>query len=283
MNNVKERRHVLLRTRRNKKYAKSILGIVFICIFLFPLYWMINVSLQPGHIAVNTPIFPLHIGLRGYKVAWHDQKTHLLNSLIYALCEVALCLVLATPAAYALAKLRIRGVTTILLAILITQMIPGVVIANALYNFYVKIHLLNTIPGIVLAGSTLGVPFSILLMTSYMRNLQKEIIEAAAIDGANSFQIFFKIIVPMSKNVIITAAVFTFLFGWGDFIYSVALISKQTLTPITVSLYMYVSSNQGADYAPIMATAVLSSIPAILLLIFAQKYVRTGVTTGAVK
>ena len=175
------------------------------------------------------------------------------------------------------------GVKYILLGILITQMIPGVVIANALYNFYVKIHLLNTIPGIILAGSTLGVPFSILLMTSYMQNLQKEIIEAAAIDGANSFQTFFRIVVPMSKNVIITSAVFTFLFGWGDFIYSVALISKAKLTPITVSLYMYVSSNQGADYSPIMATAVLSSIPAVLLLIFAQKYVRTGVTTGAVK
>jgi multiple sugar transport system permease protein len=268
---------------RRRKLIKTLVGLTFICIFLFPLYWMINVSVQPGHIAVNTPIFPLHVSGRGYKMAWNDQKIHLFNSLIYAIGEVLVGLTLATPAAYALAKLKIRGVKYILLGILITQMIPGVVIANALYNFYVKIHLLNTIPGIILAGSTLGVPFSILLMTSYMQNLQKEIIEAAAIDGANSFQTFFRIVVPMSKNVIITSAVFTFLFGWGDFIYSVALISKAKLTPITVSLYMYVSSNQGADYSPIMATAVLSSIPAVLLLIFAQKYVRTGVTTGAVK
>jgi multiple sugar transport system permease protein len=195
---------------------------------------------------------------------------------------VLITLLIATPATFALSKLKIRGANVYLLLILVSQMIPGIVIANSLYSLYVKIHLLNTFPGIILAVSTMGIPFSILLMSGFMRNISRDIMEAAEMDGAKPFRMFRSIIVPMSRNVIITSAVFTFLFAWGDFVYSVTLISKQSMQPVTVSLYDYIGADT-VSWSPILATAVLSSLPAIVLLISSQKYIKAGVTAGSVK
>ncbi len=268
--------------RRRRKYFKTILGLMFMAIFLFPLYWMLNVSLQPRGVAINSPIFPIHPDFSGYKIAFLGQGIHLRNSLINSSFAVLVILLISTPAAFAISKLKIRGANVYLLLILVSQMIPGIVIANSLYSLYVKIHLLNTFPGIILAVSTVGVPFSILLMTGFMRNISRDIMEAAEMDGATPFRMYRSIIVPMSRNVIITSAVFTFLFAWGDFVYSVTLISKQSMTPVTVSLYTYIGTDN-RSWGPILATAVLSSLPAIVLLISSQKYIRAGVTAGSVK
>jgi multiple sugar transport system permease protein len=270
------------RTRR-AGIGHTILGTAILAVLLFPLYWMLDTSLQPHQAGgVKTPWFPVHLSIHGYTQAIHDQGGHLLTSLMVALGCVAFSLLIATPAAYALAQLRLRGVGVVLLMILISQMIPGIVVANALYRFYTDIGLLNSIPGLILADSALAIPFAILILRAYMLTLPRSVLEAARVDGAGPLRVFVSVVLPVSRNAIITAALFSFLFAWGDFLFALTLTTGDDVRPLTVGLYLYVGTYVN-DWSAAMATAVMASIPAIVLLVIAQKYIAAGTTAGAVK
>ena len=258
------------------------LGLVIIVVLLFPIYWMVNASLQPGGAGVDTPWLPLNPDLSGYRTAFEEQGQNLLTSLIVALGSVVLSLAVAVPAAYALVQFRIRWANYLLFAVLISQMIPGIVIANALYNMYVQIGLLNTIPGLILADSTAGIPFAILICRALMESLPPSLVEAASIDGAGPVRAFLSVVVPVSRNAIITAGLFTFLFTWGDFLFALTLTTTEEVRPVTLGIYNYLGAYVN-DWSSVMATAVLASLPAIILLALAQKYVASGATGGAIK
>lgn len=268
---------------RRTGLGHTILGVAILAVLLFPLYWMLNTSLQPHQAGgVKTPWFPFHPSLHGYVQAIHDQGGHLLTSLMVALGCVAFTLLIAAPAAYALAQFNVRGVGVILLIILISQMIPGIVVANALYRFYTDLGLLNSIPGLILADSALSIPFAILILRAFMLTLPRSIIEAARVDGAGPLRVFISVVLPVSRNAIITVALFSFLFAWGDFLFALTLTTGDNVRPVTVGLYLYVGTYV-TDWSAAMATAVMASIPAIVLLVIAQKYIAAGTTAGAVK
>jgi multiple sugar transport system permease protein len=265
-----------------RSLPKTILGIVFVAIMLFPVYWMLNTSLQSGSAATNATFFPWHPDFSAYAIAFRDQLGNLGTSLIIALGSVVLTLVIATPAAYALAKFRLPWINVVLLALVITQMIPGIVIANAMYTVYNNIGLLNSIPGLILADASTSIPFAILILRAFMVSIPVTLIEAARVDGASHFRAFRSIVVPISRNSIITAGLFSFLFAWSDFLFALTLTTGTTVRPITLGIYSYLTANvQG--WAPVMATSVLASIPAILLLLFAQRFIAEGALGGALK
>jgi multiple sugar transport system permease protein len=273
----------LIRQRRpGKGWLNTVIGIVILAVLLFPLYWMVNVSLQPSGSAVGTPWLPIHLSFHGYSTALSQQGRNLATSLIVALGSVVFSLVIATPAAYALAQFKIRGANVFLFGILISQMIPGIVIANALYTAYNDIGLLNSIPGLILADSTAGIPFAILIVRAFMTNIPQSVIEAGRVDGAGHIRAFVSIVLPMSRNALITASLFTFLFAWADFLFALTLTTTENVRPVTLGLYTYIGTYIN-DWSSVMATAVLASIPAIVLLIVAQRYVAAGTTSGAVK
>jgi multiple sugar transport system permease protein len=263
-------------------WANTVIGILILAVLLFPIYWMINVSLQPSGSAVGTPWVPIHLNFHGYSTALSQQGRNLATSLIVALGSVVFCLLIATPAAYVLAQFRLRYANVILFGILISQMIPGIVIANALYTAYNDVGLLNSIPGLILADSTAGVPFAILIVRAFMTNIPQSVIEAGRVDGAGHFRTFVSIVLPMSRNALITAALFSFLFAWADFLFALTLTTTENVRPVTLGLYTYIGTYVN-DWSSVMATAVLASIPAIVLLVVAQRYVAAGTTAGAVK
>jgi multiple sugar transport system permease protein len=268
---------------RRAGLVHTIIGVAILAVLLFPLYWMVDTSLQPHQAGgVKTPWFPIHPSLHGYTQAFHDQGAHLLTSLIIAIGCVAFSLLIAAPAAYALAQFNVRGVGVVLLMILVSQMIPGIVVANALYHFYSDLGLLNSIPGLILADSALAIPFAILILRAFMLTLPRSIIEAARVDGAGPLRVFVSVVLPVSRNAIITAALFSFLFAWGDFLFALTLTTGDSVRPVTVGLYLYVGTYV-TDWSAAMATAVMASVPAIVLLVIAQKYVAAGTTAGAVK
>jgi multiple sugar transport system permease protein len=263
-------------------WPNTVIGIVILAILLFPLYWMINVSLQPSGSAVGTPWLPIHLSFHGYSTAISQQGRNLATSLAVALGSVVFSLLIATPAAYALAQFKIRFANAFLFGILISQMIPGIVIANALYTAYNDLGLLNSIPGLILADSTAGIPFAILIVRAFMTNIPQSVIEAGRVDGAGHIRAFVSIVLPMSRNALITASLFTFLFAWADFLFALTLTTTENVRPVTLGLYTYIGTYIN-DWSSVMATAVLASIPAIVLLIVAQRYVAAGTTSGAVK
>ncbi len=199
-----------------------------------------------------------------------------------ALGSVVLSLAIATPAAYALAQFKFRWINLVLFGILISQMIPGIVVANALYAAYNDLGLLNSIPGLILADSTAGIPFAILIMRAFMAGIPPSIIEAAKVDGAGNFRAFRSIVLPVSLNAVITAGLFTFLFTWSDFLFALTLTTTDDVRPITLGIYQYIGTYT-ADWSTVMATAVLASLPAIVLLLAAQRFIAAGATGGAVK
>ncbi len=265
-----------------KQLPFTALGLIILGIMLFPVYWMANTSLQSGATAVNATLFPTQPTFVAYEQAINEQLGNMGTSLLIALGTVAFTLLVAAPAAYALAKFRLRWVGLMMLALLISQMIPGIVIANALYPLFNNLGLLNTIPGLILADSTMSIPFAILILRAFMVAIPPSLVEAARVDGASHLRAFWSIVLPVSKNAVITAALFSFLFAWGDFVFGLTLTTSSDLRPVTLGIYNYLAANV-QSWAPVMATATLASIPAIFFLVFAQRYVAEGALGGAVK
>jgi multiple sugar transport system permease protein len=265
-----------------RAWHNTFIGVLVLAVMLFPLYWMLNVSLQPSGSAVGTPWFPIELSFDGYATAIREQGGHLLISLVVAVGSVLLSLLVATPAAYALAHFRVRGAGIVLFGILISQMIPQIVVANALYRAYNDLGLLNSIPGLILADSSHGIPFAILIMRAFLTSLPPEVLEAARVDGAGQVRTFVSIVLPMSRNAMVTAGLFTFLFAWSDFLFALTLTTTDTVRPVTLGLFQYIGTYVN-DWNSVMATAVLASIPAVVLLVVAQRYVAASIASGAIK
>jgi multiple sugar transport system permease protein len=268
--------------RRDRSTGNTVIALIILVILLFPLYWMLNIALQPGEGLASTDWLPTSPGWANFSRALSSQGDSLVTSLAVALGSVVVCLALAAPAAYGLAQLGLRGSRTMVFGTLITQMVPGIVIANALYSAYVDLHLVNSMGGLILADASLGLPFSIVLLRAFMVSIPREVVEASLVDGANRFTAFIRIVLPMSRNALITSGLFTFLFAWSDFMFALTLNTTDDVKPITLSMYEYIGAHV-SDWGAVMATAVVAAVPAAVLLVVAQKYVAAGITGGSVK
>jgi multiple sugar transport system permease protein len=261
-----------------------VIGVVLTAVMLFPVYWMVNVSLTPQRNMRKTPpdLLPLHPTFEGYHAVLRDQLPYLGTSLLIGLGTVALTLVLAAPAGYALAKLRPRGAGALGLLLLVAQMIPGIVMAMGFYGIFLNAGLMNTWWGLIIADSTIAVPFGVMIFTAFMSGIPDELLAAARIDGAGSWRSFQSIVLPVSRNAVVTVSLFAFLWAWSDFVFASTLDGGGDLRPITLGIYRYIGNNN-QEWNAIMATAVVASVPAAVLLVLAQRYVAAGVTAGAVK
>ena len=266
-----------------RTWWKTVLGVVFVVIMLFPVYWMVNVSLTPRTDIRDGNLYPKNLTFDHYQIVLHDQLPFLATSLVVGLGTVALTLVIAAPSAFALSKLYVPGRRTLNFLLIVAQMIPAVVMALGFYTIYSRLDILDTVPGLILADSTIAVPFAVLLFTAFMLGIPQELMQAAQIDGASHWRSFISVVMPVSRNSAVTVALFTFLWAWSDFLFASTLNrGGGSLRPITMGIYDYIGS-QNQEWGPMMATAVLASIPTAILLIVAQRYVAAGVTAGAVK
>lgn len=265
-----------------RRWGATVFGVVVLCVMLFPLYWMVNTALQPKSGLLEVDPVPHGLDLSGFRSALSDQGTNLLTSLAVALGAVVICLAVSAPAAYGLSQFKVRGAKTIVFGTLITQMVPGIVIANALYSAYVDLGLVNSYFGLMLADASLGIPFAIVLMRSFMVAIPREVIEAAEVDGAGRMRTFVRVVLPMSRNALITAGLFSFLYAWSDFMFALTLNTTDDVKPITLGIYQYIGAHVG-DWGSVMAASVLSAIPAAVLLVLSQKYIAAGITGGSVK
>ncbi|MEW9533088.1 carbohydrate ABC transporter permease [Microbispora sp. NPDC049125] len=271
-------------TANRRGWWNTGLGLVFTALMLFPVYWMINVSFTRDQDMRKSPPywFPVNGTLEGYRAVFDQQGPYLITSLIVGIGTVALTLAISAPAAYSLAKLRPRGGGVLSFVLLIAQMIPGVIMAMGFYAIYLSTGVLNTAPGLIVADSTLAVPFAVLIFTTFMSGIPEELMHAARVDGAGALRTFWSVVLPVSRNAIITVSLFTFLWAWSDFIFASTLDGGGGHQPITLGIYHYIGNNN-QQWNAIMATAVVASIPATVLLVIAQRYVSAGVTAGAVK
>ncbi|MFN8466093.1 MAG: carbohydrate ABC transporter permease [Caldilineaceae bacterium] len=282
MSTIAQSTPTITKRHSQRKWALTAFGIFLTALMLFPFYMIINYSLM-DQIAILTyppPLIPPVLTFDGYTSAFAVVGDYLRNSLIYGIGTMLVAMVIATPAAYGLSRIRSQLSLYLLLGLLLAQMAPGIVVANSLYALFTKVHLLNTHWAVILADCTAAVPFAIIVMRAFMLSIPQELVEAAMVDGANHWTIFVAIILPISRTAIITASLFAFLSGWGDFM--MALILNPNTTPITVGIYYFIGS-YSTNWPSVMAVAAIAAVPAIILLSTAQRYITAGLTTGAVK
>ena len=271
--------------RKNITLALStVLGIFLTIFMLFPFYWMVANSFETSQQIFSIPValVPTQLTFSSYMRVWQTQLPHLETSLMVALGTALLSIVIATPAAYALAHFRLRVTALLVFVLLITQMIPTVSLTTPMFLIFNQFGLINSYPGLILADSTYAVPFAVLILRAFMLSLPYELTEAAFVDGAGEWGAFVRIMLPLSVPGVVTAGLFAFLFAWGDFIYALTLTTDNTIEPVSLSIYNYLGQFNN-EWSSAMAVAALASIPAAILLILFQRYITTGLTAGAVK
>ncbi len=271
-------------------YKKQLLNLVAICIcivFLFPVYWILISSIKSDSEIFQYPptFFPLVPTLSSYIDQIFGEYSifrGLRNSLLIACTGCILSMGLAVPAAYGLARYRIKGKRFFILSFLVTQMLPVTLLLTPMFLIFQRMNLLNNYMSPILANSTTAIPFVVIILRSYFRGLPKELEDAALIDGCGSFRTFLQIMLPISRTGLITASSFSFLFCWNDLMYSLTFLSSQGSRPLTAGIYNFITK-YGIQWNYIMAFSTLIVIPVILIFIFLQKYIVPGLTMGAIK
>jgi multiple sugar transport system permease protein len=208
--------------RARRKWGMTAIGIVLVAIFIFPLYWMVTTSVKPaGELFTNPPTwFPTKIDITPYIHAVFgnpQMMTSIGNSAIISIGSTILTVVLAAPAAYGFARLKLRWSGLLLFPFLLAQLLPTINLALPLYALFSQAGLINSYQGLIIANTVLNLPFAVIVLRPFYISIPKEMEEAAAIDGANRFQAFMRIILPVVRPGIVTVSAFAFVMTWGEF------------------------------------------------------------------
>lgn len=273
------------RRRRWTRAAGLVVGgAVILVLLLFPLYWVIVASFQNlGTLFAAPPsLLPLHVIFTNYKNSFGSIIGNIGVSVIISLSVVCLTWLIAVPAGHAVARLGGWLSQAVVLVMLITQMIPGISLALAFYQLFHRWGLLGSYLGLILADTTYGVPFAILVLRAFMASIPGELYEAAALDGAGGGRAFLRITLPLAGPAIATVGVFTFLFAWGDFVNALTLNGGGGAQPLTLGLYKFVSEHE-TDIGAIFAATTVAAVPTTILLFIAQRWIRGGIKAGALK
>lgn len=274
------------RDRRQRRWL-FLGGLLVTVVYLIPVYWMVNTSFKQGGdiFAVPPDLIPLPPTVESYTRAVFDDPDigrGLVNSAIIAVGTTLVTLVFATPAAYGLARLRIRFLPVILMLFLIVQMVPSVNLALPMFVLFSGAGLVNSYVGLIIANCALMIPLAVTILRPYFLNVPTDIVEAAKMDGCNELTAFWRVAAPISTPGIITVTVVSFLGAWGEFVFGLALASDEAFQPITVVLSQ-ITNAYGTRWNDLMAVSAVIALPVITAFVFLQKYVVAGLTEGATK
>ncbi|HVW16827.1 MAG TPA: carbohydrate ABC transporter permease [Solirubrobacteraceae bacterium] len=277
------------RLRRPRRTRTPLLwiGVLATIVFcLFPFYWMINTSLKTGAELSAGRLFPLHPSLDNYSSIFRngDFTTALKTSAIDSGAATIIALVIGSFAAYALARLRFRGKFPILALILSISTFPPIAIAAPVFKLWTDVGLYNTYIGLVLPFLTFVLPLTIYILTSFFREIPRDLEEAALVDGATHFQAFRKVVLPLAAPGLVTAGLLAFIFAWNEFLLSITLTSSASRRPVSAAIAFFTGSQQfEIPLGTISAATVVITVPLIVLVVVFQRRIVAGLTAGAVK
>ena len=284
-------RRVRSRRRLARKTGLNLLGVLVAVITLFPIFYMISTSLKPAAEieTLNPHLFPSHPTLANYRAVINGSAagipylTFLKNSLFVTVTAVVLSSVIALIAAIAVARFRFRFRTTYLIMLLIVQMLPQQALVIALFLDYRSWNLLDSLVGLIFVYTSFALPVTIWMLRNFVAAVPKEMEEAAAIDGAGPFKVFWKVLLPLVAPGLIATSVFAFIFAYNEFVFALTFLltdeAKYTL-PLFVQ-YFY--ARNGADWGAIMASSTLFTIPVMVFFLLVQRRMANGLVAGAVK
>jgi multiple sugar transport system permease protein len=265
---------------------------LWICVFsivvfcLLPFYWLVNISLKTGSDLSSANLFPPHPSLKNYSSIFQNSSfTRALgNSAIVSLTTTFIGVIVGSFAAYALARLRMRGKFILLGIVLSITTFPQIAIAAPLFRLWSDIGLYNTLLGLIIPYLTFALPLSIYILVSFFREIPRDLEEAALVDGATNFEAFRKVVVPLAAPGLATTAILTFIAAWNEFLLATTLTSSTTARTVPVAISQFTGSSEfEVPLGTQSAASVVISVPLIVLVLLFQRRIVAGLTAGAVK
>lgn len=274
---------------RQKLSPGVIIGGVLLLVWcLLPVVWIIMLSFKPqAETAAGSPQFlPKEWTWDNFSSVLQndDFQRALINSFGISIIATVLSVILATLAAYAIARLQFRGKKLVLSLALAIAMFPVVALIGPLFDMWRTIGLFDTWPGLIIPYMSFTLPLAIWVLTAFFREIPWEMEQAAQVDGATTWQAFRKVIVPLAAPGVFTAAILTFFFAWNDFVFGISLTSTINARPVPAQLAFFVGPDQfNPPVSTLAAASVMVTIPVILLVLLFQRKIVAGLTAGAVK
>jgi multiple sugar transport system permease protein len=270
--------------KRAKEWEWTLIVLIPTVIIILPIYFTAIGGFQTVEEIFHQPPywFPPYFALESYRDAWVVLLPYLKNSLIVALGDLALTLVVALPAAFALAKFRLKLGKPTFFILAFTQMLSATAVIIPLSLIFSKLKLINNYFSVILGIAVFTIPFATIILRAYIQGIPTGLIEAALIDGASLFRVFRSIIVPLSSPAIATTGVLTFIMAWGDFIVSLTFLKDQTMQTMSIGLYNFIAQ-YGVVWNKLMAGSMIFAVPPLIVALLAGKALVTGLTAGAFK
>jgi multiple sugar transport system permease protein len=270
--------------RRSILMWVAVIGIMVFC--LFPFYWLLNTSLKTGSDLTSAKIVPPNPSLDNYKSIFEDSNftKALRNSVIVSALTTICALIVGSFAGYALARLRFHFKFFLLAVILSITTFPPIAIAAPLFKLWTDTGIYDTVPGLVPPFLAFTLPLTIYILTSFFKEIPKELEEAALVDGATRFQAFRKVVVPLSAPGLVTAGLLSFIWAWNEFLLAITLTSSPGSRPVPPALAFFTGSSEfEVPLGTITAALVVVTIPLVVLVLVFQRRIVAGLTAGAVK
>ena len=264
-------------------------GFLFILVWcLLPVVWIISLSFKgPTETAAGSPQFlPKEPTLQNYTDIFNnsDFRDSLVNSFGIAAISTFLSVILATLAAYAIARLDFKGKKLVLSIALAIAMFPVVALVGPLFDLWRTLGLFNTWPGLIIPYMSFTLPLAIWTLSAFFREIPWEMEQAAQVDGATTWQAFRKVIVPLAAPGVFTAAILTFFFAWNEFVLALSLTSTTASRTVPAQLSYFVGPDPfNPPYGQLATASVVVTVPIIIIVLLFQRKIVAGLTSGAVK
>ncbi|MGH6945069.1 MAG: carbohydrate ABC transporter permease [Geminicoccaceae bacterium] len=275
------------RTRRLLGRIGFYLLLVIIVFYtVFPFYWAIVSSLKSGSDLFKVEFWPSHPAWENYVAVFREQPfgRNILNSIFVAVSTVVLSLGLAVLAAYALGRIRFRGRMPLLITVLGVSMFPQIAVLSGMFELVRALGLYNNLLALTLSYMIFTLPFTVWVLTTFMRELPKELEEAAIVDGAKPLTVVTKIFLPLMGPALATTGLLAFIAAWNEFLFALTftLSSQMRTVPVAIALISGASAYE-LPWGHIMAASVIVTAPLIVLVLIFQRLIVSGLTAGAVK
>jgi multiple sugar transport system permease protein len=260
--------------------------VVMLLYNLTPFLWMALTSLKTDAEAVRIPpsIWPEEPTLDGYVqiLRYGDFPTYFMNSFIVAFGSAALSTAIGALGGYGLSRFRFRGRAIILATVLFSQVLPGILLVGPYFEMLSRIGLYNSYIGLILAFTSLTLPFSLWMLKGYTDTIPRDLDDAALVDGCTSLGAFRRVVFPLVAPGVVATLVFAFLLAWGDLLWALVLTSGDDMATLTLGLTRLVTQFRTV-WPQLMAGSVVAAVPSIVLYVWLQRYLVEGISGGAVK
>ena len=269
-----------------RQAAVTMLVALIVLYSVFPFYYALISSLRSGSAIFSTSILPTTFSLDNYLATFTEQPfaRNIVNSVVVATVVVLASLALGVTAAYALARVSFRGRGMLLLTILSVSMFPQVAVLSGMFELVRALGLYNTLPALMLSNMILTLPFTVWVLTTFMRELPKELEEAALVDGASDWVIVRRVFLPLLGPALVTTGLLAFIAAWNEFLFALTftLTNEQRTVPVAIALITGASARE-LPWGNLMAASVVVTVPLVVLVLVFQRRIVAGLTAGAVK